>query len=372
MENNGAIFRNFYQQYVAVPVTEKLTAVIDEFPGADKANYILTYGYIDHEAGMTLEVLAAAMMYEAKFTFAETNPEISSKIRIGSIKPEECYFFDDTDGSIYHRYQEKVDNLKDYSAGEEVEETRRMEFLDPYRSPEYPDDVCVYLIKDGNKPEGCWVRIEAPAEKQIIGILLNEPDQDFGYHQGEKIAFFEQELEDGRNILCSNMNPSARITAEDLEDGTMLEDAIHAFNEERTEDHFLDILEILRDSYVWIPCNAVMSDEDQARFMAMLEEQKEDIVGKNFVTLDETRLVPDILQNGDNYFFPVFANEAAMGDYRKGFSIIQKHFLEAITLAMNNEKDLSGIVVNAFTEPFVLDKELWDLVQKMKTRIVDN
>lgn len=54
--------------------------------------------------------------------------------------------------------------LEDYSAGEEVEESRSMYFLDESRSPEYPDDVLVYLLKDGNKPEVCWVRIEGLAE----------------------------------------------------------------------------------------------------------------------------------------------------------------------------------------------------------------
>lgn len=124
----------------------------------------------------------------------------------------------------------------------------------------------------------------------------------------------------------------------------MLEAAIHTFNEERTEEHWMDIMEILRDSYVWIPCNAVMSDVDQAR------------------------LIPDILQNGDKFFFPVFSNEGAMGDYGNGFSKVQKHFLEALVLAKNNEKDLAGIVINAFSEPYVLDKEIWDLVEKMKYR----
>ena len=251
----------------------------------------------------------------------------------------------------------------------EVEESRSMDFLDGSRSPEYPDDVLVYLLKDGNKPEGCWVRIEGLADHEIIGTLLNEPDQNFDYHEGETIAFYAQQTEDKEIVLYSNMNPSTKIAAEDLEDGTMLEAAIHTFNEERTEEHLLDIMEILRDSYVWIPCNAVISDADQARLLAMLEEKEDGIIGEEFVTHGETRLIPDILQNGDNFFFPVFSNEEAMGEYGKSFSKVQKHFLEALVLAKNNEKDLAGIVINAFSEPYVLEKEIWALVEKMKSRI---
>ncbi len=202
---------------------------------------------------------------------------------------DECFYFDDEDGCLYERYADKVDMLADYSAGEEVEESRSMDFLDESRSPEYPDDVLVYLLKDGNKPEGCWVRIEGLAEHQIIGTLLNEPDQDFDYHEGEKIAFYVHQTDEKEIVLCSNMNPSSIITAEDLVDRTMLEAAIHTFNEERTEDHWLDIMEILRDSYVWIPCNAVMSDADQARLIAMLEEKEDGIIGKEFIAHYETR-----------------------------------------------------------------------------------
>ena len=369
MKYNEVGFRAYYHNYIAAPMKDKLKTVLKDFPGADKANCILTYGYIDHTAGLTLEILAAGYKSDEGFSFDAGNNEISSKIRIGSVMEDECYYFDDEDGNLYKRYAEKIDMLESYSAGDEIEESRTMGFLDSLRSPEYPDDVLVYLLKDGNQPEGCWVRIEALAKHQIVGTLLNEPDQDFGYHEGEKIAFYAQKTEDEKIVLCSNMNPSAKITAEDLEDGTMLEAAIHTFNEERTEDHWLDIMEILRDSYVWIPCNSVMSDADQARLVAMLEEKEDGIIGEEFVAHDETRLIPDILQNGEKFFFPVFSNEDAMGEYGNGFSKVQKHFLEALALAKNNEKELAGIVINAFTEPYVLDKEIWDLVEKMKSRI---
>ena len=58
-----------------------------------------------------------------------------------------------------------------------------------------------------------------------------------------------------------------------------------------------------------------------------------------------------------------------MGDYGNGFSKVQKHMLEGFPLARNNEKKPVGIVLNAFSEPFVLEKEIWDIVEKMKSRI---
>ena len=38
-------------------------------------------------------------------------------------------------------------------------------------------------------------------------------------------------------------------------------------------------------------------------------------------------------------------------------------------MARNNEKNVSGIVLNAFTEPFVIDAEIYDVIENMKTRL---
>jgi hypothetical protein len=51
-----------------------------------------------------------------------------------------------------------------------------------------------------------------------------------------------------------------------------------------------------------------------------------------------------------------------MGEYGERFSKIEKQFPEAVNLARNNERDLTGIVINAFSDAFVLPKELFDLL----------
>ena len=81
-----------------------------------------------------------------------------------------------------------------------------MAFLDACRSPEYPDDVLVYLIQDEKTIEGCWwVRIEGIVERHLKGILLNEPDQDFSRHKGDLIEFFVNQMEDGQIVLCAGL-----------------------------------------------------------------------------------------------------------------------------------------------------------------------
>ena len=364
-------FRGVYKTFCAFPLDDKFKKAMAEYPGIDEANCMLVYGYIDKEAGMTLEVLAAGQQRDDKYRFFDGSNDTRFFIRIGAVEDVEFgYFGEDEDFAA--RYADKLEMLKAYDADEELEKTREMGFLDESRHPHYPDDVKVYLTREGLQPEICWTRIFGLGDHWIMGILLNEPDQPFGYHEGEKIAFFVQETEDKHVICYSEMTPSKKITAEDLADGTMLKAAVAAFNAERNEPNFFEILETLRDSWVWIPCNAVLAEADMAAMQAAIEAADgnlDSLVGQTFSNTENIRMIPDILQNGDEFFFPIFSSSEEMGEYGNGFSKVEKHFLEALQLAINNEKNVRGIVLNAFTEPFVLDREIFDIVQNMKSRI---
>lgn len=351
-------FRALYKNFVAFMLKDSLKQCIKNYPNADKVNCILTYGYIDHDAGLTMEILAAGVKEGDSFTFFDTSTETRAFIRIGAVIKDEFFFFGDKDGELSKRYSEKLDVLKHYAISEEIEETRKMVFLDKSRHEYYPDDVMVYLTRKGLNPEGCWVRIIGLGDRFIMGTLLNEPDQDFGYHNGDKIAFFVHQHENESIILYTDMTPSRKLTAEDLEDGSLLKEAVSIFNNERTEEHFIDVLEFLRDSYVWIPCKAVLSDVDVT-----------EMVGRTFSNKENIHMIPTILQNGEQFFFPVFSSTEEMEEYSEHFSKVQKHIMEVIPMARNNDKKIAGILLNAFTEPFVLDAEIFDIVENMKSRL---
>lgn len=234
------------------------------------------------------------------------------------------------------------------------------------------DIVDVILIKNTNEPEKVSVRYFDKMDNFLMGVLVDEPRQNFGYHKGENIAFFPFTDDRGTMVFICDMNPSAQITEEDLADGKMLENAVHEFFSNRNNDTFINVLEILRDSWVYVPCTAVLSDRDQSRMEELINKVGDEIdklADEEFMTLDETRLIPDILENEDGYFFPIFSNEEAMGEYGDNFSKVARHILDVIPLARNNEKEPIGIVLNAFSEPFILDKGLWDILENMKSRI---
>ena len=168
--------------------------------------------------------------------------------------------------------------------------------------------------------------------------------------------------------------PDDPITPELLEGGTFLKRAISICNRNRTQLNLIKLVRILRDSWVWIPCNTIMSDADinmWEKAVAAAQEKGDlsSLVGQEFVNQDEVRLVPDILQNENEFFFPVFTSTEEMGEYGNGFSKIEKHFLEAATLAKNSKYDVTGIVINAFSDPFVIPKDMFDLIDGMPSSI---
>lgn len=181
-----------------------------------------------------------------------------------------------------------------------------------------------------------------------------------------------------------------------LNGNEIIEKAIEDLHNEGSKEKLIEVLESIRtrmhaDGHLIFPVQieddgetfafrTIQTDDGnfwQVAFTSQKEFEKgaesgkglESLVGQTFSTCDNVRLVPDILQNGDNYFFPVFTSDEEMGEYGKNFSKIEKHFLEAIILAKNNEKKVTGIVINAFSNPFEIDKELFELVEKMESSL---
>ena len=168
--------------------------------------------------------------------------------------------------------------------------------------------------------------------------------------------------------------PDETITPELLEDGSFLKRAIGICNRNCTELNMIRLLKILRDSWVWIPCNAIMSDADYDALEKAVKDAQQNggldsLTGMTITSRDSIRMVPDILRNGDQYYFPVFTADEEMGDYGQRFSRIQRHFLEAANLARNNEKKVAGIVINAFSEPFIVPVGLFGLIARLPSSV---
>ena len=78
-----------------------------------------------------MEILAAGIKDGDSFTFFDTSTKARAFIRIGAVIEDEFFFFDDKDGGLSKRYSEKLNVLKHYAVSKEIEETRKMTFLEP-------------------------------------------------------------------------------------------------------------------------------------------------------------------------------------------------------------------------------------------------
>ena len=250
MKYSGKDFRQFYKHIVTIEVNEDTRKVIGNLNGGETADIVYAYGYIDHEAGFTFEVLATGKHDNRKpIDQIEGNDKSCVKLRAGSVQGLEISFIAD-EASYRTKFAKKIKTIEYYNVSNEIEETRSFGFLDEARHDYYIDDVAVFLVKEGNDPERCWVRIEGldPEKHRIIGTLLNEPNQDFGYHIQDTITFFVQKTDDNQVLCIADLNDS--LNNEEEAEGSRLEKAVTRFYQERNERNFINVLEILCDSYV--------------------------------------------------------------------------------------------------------------------------
>lgn len=151
------------------------------------------------------------------------------------------------------------------------------------------------------------------------------------------------------------------VKRETLKSGRVLEALIEQFENDRTKQNLIPVLHCLRDSFVWIPGTLRMSDADVEKF-------RNSQVGDTVTTDEIMKFEPDILQNGEDKFYPVFSSIEEMGEYGNNFSKVEKHFFEAMSYA-NCKKETVGIVVNAFSMPFVVPKEWFEIIGSFPTNI---
>ena len=193
-------FRRLFQRYVYIEHKDKLDILAQYFDGSEVATGVLGYCYVDHEAGMSFEVLALAKRNGEALEFYGGNDEISIVFRFSSVA-DACAVLLPSVLPPLMVYAEKTANIDAaYAHSEAVAKTRLLENLDSCRHEEYPDDVLVYLVHGDDHIEGCYARVETVGQMNLTGTLLNEPFYDFGVHEGDSFDFYLVKNE--RGIMC--------------------------------------------------------------------------------------------------------------------------------------------------------------------------
>ena len=372
MKYEQMTFRDVFDNNFAIPI-DGYERQLEDFAGFEDADSLLVYGYIDHQNGMMLEVLAKGYKTDNGYVFDEPDNTVSCKIRLEDEKDLEL-----TEVEIDEdRYADKYASLYIYGKNESINKTRWNRDVDEFRDRYHPDDVRVVLVKDGLNMETCWVRMDDVFEDVITGTLLSTPVQDFSLSEGDAVSFTVMEFEDGEKLAVCELNSYGwHYTREELEDGEMLRNAIAGLNEDPSEDNIMAVLQLLRDSNIWVPCRPAFSERDKKTMERIYRERKrrnDPTYGATLTNKDEVRMIPDILESDDGkLFFPAFTSVKEMGDYGDEFNKIPAGFLEIMHMAENHELDLTGIVVNPFSEAYAIDRKYFSVIASMPSGIIED
>lgn len=182
-------------------------------PAPSEGNAVIGYFYVDHEEGISFRIHALCR------TATGTLPEIVANF---ADHGEDCVLRHDQFGKFRLLSNDEANSLllsdderwfifEDqrwfiYYDPEKLHEIRNRSDLDQFRAPGYFDDVSAVLFREDEEhvPEVVWVRLEEMAEDGAAfqGTLLNEPDADFGVHEGDMITVRFAEHQEGRYLVA--------------------------------------------------------------------------------------------------------------------------------------------------------------------------
>lgn len=180
-------FRDLTNGLVLI-VDSKVVAIAGkEFEHKNDDNAVLTWGYIDHTAGITFEILCVARCESGdKVEYRTPNKTVSFKLRYDSFDGEIILLSE----KLIPVYQDKISMIQNgYVVSDEILKARNSSVFDDFRHPQFPDDMLLYFIQPGLQTEGIWCRVDGEENGRPTAYLLDEPNQDFGVHLGETLAF---------------------------------------------------------------------------------------------------------------------------------------------------------------------------------------
>ena len=191
-------FRDMNQKMVEihgvkmVKLLEKMGLKLDHLYGA------LMYGYIDHNAGFTFEIMTLETKKQ-NIEYRIVPIGVSCKIPRFDVQEMNIEILDNVNVDLF---QDKIDIVaKATQVSKELEELRLYKELDPSRHLEYPDDVMVYFLEEGKEPEACWIRLEGMQDGKMYGTVLTALHQDFGVKEKDTVYFGMTQMEDDK-LAC--------------------------------------------------------------------------------------------------------------------------------------------------------------------------
>lgn len=139
----------------------------------------------------------------------------------------------------------------------------------------------------------------------------------------------------------------ADIRGEDFDWIGTVKDAISDFVMDPNDESYTDVIMRLALNTVWVPVSEV-------------------------TTAKGSQIMADILHKDDERFFPVFTSPGEMGEYGDAFFREERLMKEVVEMAESHETEVDGIVVNAFTEPFEISREMFNFFIEFEEMMLED
>lgn len=198
-------FRLCYHKFNVVPIPDAFKKAFSSHLKLENANGILTYGYYDESAGLTLEILASVETVGSVTRIIEHLEFMRLFMRIKEFIGQEITSINIPYDDLKTRFHNKLSVVKHYDCDTDLENVRQATALDTFRHEFCIDDVMVIISKNNLRPEGCWVHTKSLDGLYFKGILLNEPNQDFGVHEGDYVKFLPVMIDSENLILYCDL-----------------------------------------------------------------------------------------------------------------------------------------------------------------------
>lgn len=194
-------FRILHQDFVFIFNNPLLKSQVADYPGAKEADGVIAYGFIDHKEGFKFAALACGKAdVDGGFEIFEA---VEEPVELGFSSVDDCdVVLINTPGDELKQFLDTTDKIDDkYDVSKDIRILRDVEELDRSRNPENPDIVTVMLVKKtASKPEACWVLMEKTEENDIIGTILSDVPEGYGYAKGDELRF--QIRASGKMFIC--------------------------------------------------------------------------------------------------------------------------------------------------------------------------
>jgi len=187
-------FRQIHRKFVVLK-DDRIKKQLEDVEFPLESDSILTWCYYDSQCGITFEFICP-FNSKSKKSFEIADKDFAFKFRKGGMSDTEMEIISHENLKLSSETLNYIKSILEiYESDEELNETRRLAYIDHLRNESYFDDIRVLLYRQGFKPEVVWLRLTKLKDDNLIGKLLNQPLNDLGVSIDDKIVvgFYQDE-----------------------------------------------------------------------------------------------------------------------------------------------------------------------------------